>query len=36
VQQTPPDRLTQGLIEWLARIKLHHLALDQEKTNNTS
>ncbi|OGO66451.1 MAG: hypothetical protein A2Z45_07405 [Chloroflexi bacterium RBG_19FT_COMBO_55_16] len=31
-----PDRLPQSLIEWLARINRRYLALNQEKTNNTS
>jgi hypothetical protein len=35
-QQTIPDRLPQSLIEWLARINRRYLALNQEKTNDTS
>ena len=35
-QQTFPDRLPQSLIEWLARINRRYLALNQEKTNDTS
>ncbi len=35
-QQTLPDRLPQSLIEWLARINRRYLALNQEKTNDTS
>jgi hypothetical protein len=35
-QQVLPDRLPQSLIEWLARINRRYLALNQEKTNNTS
>ncbi|MHB1120927.1 MAG: hypothetical protein ACYC6H_01195 [Bellilinea sp.] len=35
-QQTLPDRLPKGLIEWLARINQRYLALNQEKTNDTS
>ena len=35
-QQTLPDRLPQCLIEWLARINRRYLALNQEKTNDTS
>ena len=31
-----PDRLPQSLIEWLARINRHYLALNREKTNDTS
>ncbi|MCC6147222.1 MAG: hypothetical protein IT308_06595 [Anaerolineaceae bacterium] len=31
-----PDRLPQSLIEWLARINRRYLALNQEKTNDTS
>jgi hypothetical protein len=31
-----PDRTPQGLIEWLARINRRYLALDQEKTQDTS
>ncbi|MDD5370355.1 MAG: hypothetical protein PHQ40_14825 [Anaerolineaceae bacterium] len=34
-QQTSPDRLPKGLIEWLARINQRYLALNQEKTNDT-
>ena len=30
-----PDRLPQSLIEWLARINLRYLALNQGKTNDT-
>ena len=35
-QQTLPDRLPQSLIEWLARINRRYLALNQERTNDTS
>lgn len=35
-QQLLPDRLPQSLIEWLARINRRYLALNQEKTNDTS
>ena len=35
-QQTLPDRLPKSLIEWLARINQRYLALNQEKTNDTS
>jgi len=36
-EQPPlPDRLPQSLIEWLARINRRYLALNQEKTNDTS
>jgi hypothetical protein len=35
-QETLPDRLPQSLIEWLARINRRYLALNQEKTNDTS
>jgi hypothetical protein len=35
-QQTLPDRLPQSLIEWLERINRRYLALNQEKTNDTS
>ena len=35
-QQSLPDRLPQSLIEWLARINQRYLALNQEKTNDTS
>ena len=31
-----PDRLPQSLIEWLVRINRRYLALNQEKTNDTS
>jgi hypothetical protein len=31
-----PDRLPQSLIEWLAGINRRYLALNQEKTNDTS
>ncbi len=31
-----PDRLPQSLIEWLARINRRYLALNQEKTSDTS
>jgi hypothetical protein len=31
-----PDRLPQSLIEWLERINRRYLALNQEKTNDTS
>jgi hypothetical protein len=31
-----PDRLPQSLIEWLARINRRYLALNKEKTNDTS
>ena len=34
--QPLPDRLPQSLIEWLARINRRYLALNQEKTNDTS
>jgi hypothetical protein len=34
--QTLPDRLPQSLIEWLARINRRYLAINQEKTNDTS
>lgn len=30
------DRLPQSLIEWLARINRRYLAINKEKTNNTS
>ena len=35
-QQTLPDKLPKSLIEWLARINQRYLALNQEKTNDTS
>jgi hypothetical protein len=35
-QPNLPDRLPQSLIEWLARINRRYLALNQEKTNDTS
>ncbi len=35
-QQNLPDRLPQSLIEWLARINRRYLAINQEKTNDTS
>jgi len=35
-QQPLSDRLPQSLIEWLARINRRYLALNQEKTNDTS
>jgi hypothetical protein len=35
-QQILPDRLPQSLIEWLARINQRYLALNQEKTDDTS
>lgn len=35
-QQPLPDRLPQSLIEWLVRINRRYLALNQEKTNDTS
>ena len=35
-QQVLPDRLPQSLIEWLARINRRYLALNHEKTNDTS
>ena len=35
-QQILPDRLPQSLIEWLARINRRYLALNQERTNDTS
>lgn len=35
-QQPLQDRLPQSLIEWLARINRRYLALNQEKTNDTS
>ncbi len=31
-----PDRTPQSLIEWFARINRRYLALDQEKTQDTS
>jgi hypothetical protein len=31
-----PDRLPQSLVEWLACINRRYLALNQEKTNDTS
>ena len=31
-----PDRLPQSLVEWLALINRRYLALNQEKTNDTS
>ncbi len=35
-QQPLPDSLPQSLIEWLARINRRYLALNREKTNDTS
>jgi len=35
-QQNLPDRMPQSLIEWLARINRRYLALNQEKTDDTS
>ena len=35
-QQTLPNRLPQSLVDWLARINRRCLALNQEKTNDTS
>lgn len=35
-QQALPERLPKSLIEWLARINQRYLALNQEKTNDTS
>ena len=35
-QQNLPDRMPQSLIEWLARINRRYLAINQEKTNDTS
>jgi len=35
-QQNLPDGLPQSLIEWQARINRRYLALNQEKTNDTS
>ena len=35
-QQVLLGRLPQSLIEWLARINRRYLALNQEKTNDTS
>jgi len=35
-EQSLPDNLPQSLIEWLARINRRYLALNQEKTNDTS
>jgi hypothetical protein len=35
-QQTLPDRLPPSLIEWLALINRRYLALNQQKTNDTS
>jgi hypothetical protein len=35
-QQPLPDRLPQSLIEWLALINRRYLALNQEKTHDTS
>lgn len=35
-QQNLPDRIPQSLIEWLARINRRYLAINQEKTNDTS
>jgi hypothetical protein len=35
-QQTLPGRLPHSLIEWFARINRRYLALNQEKTNDTS
>ena len=35
-QQTLPNRLPQSLADWLASINQRYLALNQEKTNDTS
>jgi hypothetical protein len=35
-QQPIPDKLPQSLVEWLARINRRYLAINQEKTNDTS
>ena len=35
-EQQLPERLPQSLIEWLARINRRYLALNREKTNDTS
>ena len=35
-QPSLQDRLPQSLLEWLARINRRYLALNQEKTNDTS
>lgn len=35
-EQFLPDRLPPSFFEWLARINRRYLALDQEKTNDTS
>ena len=35
-QQSLPNRLPQSLVDWLARINRRCLALNQEKTNDTS
>jgi hypothetical protein len=35
-QQNLPDSLPKSLIEWLARINRRYLAINQEKTNDTS
>ncbi len=35
-EQSLPDRLPQSLIEWLARINRRYLAINKEKTNDTS
>jgi hypothetical protein len=36
MQQSWPDRLSKSLIEWLALINRRYLALNKEKTNDTS
>jgi hypothetical protein len=35
-QQFLPNRLPKSLIEWLARINRRYLAINQEKTSDTS
>jgi hypothetical protein len=35
-QQTLPARLPKSLFEWLVRINRRYIALNQEKTNDTS
>jgi hypothetical protein len=35
-EQSLPDRLPKSLIDWLARINRRYLALNQQKTNDTS
>ncbi len=35
-RQNLPERVPQSLIEWLARINQRYLALDQDKSNNSS